>query len=110
MKKMEFESDNKIHAEDKESTKWAKKQTKFDELIDKSNQMSLMLYRIENIEKILKNIWSETIDKREEEIKELKWKYAGIVLDRLFFYLSILYFLFTFFPLIFTVANFYRPQ
>jgi hypothetical protein len=44
------------------------------------------------------------------EIKVIKWKYAGIVFNKFFFYLSILYFLLTFFPLIFSMSNFYNPQ
>ena len=79
-------------------------------MIDNSSQMSIVAYRIKNIEKILNNIWSETSGKWIEEIKEIKWKYAGIVFDKFFFYLSILYFLLTFFPLIFSMANFYNPQ
>ena len=116
MKKMEFETDNKIQPSDafseqnEQISKLSQKQTKIDELIDNSSQMSILLTRIHNIEKILNNIWSETEDKWKEEIKEIKWKYAGIVVDRLFFYLSVIYFLFTFFPLVFTMSNFYKPQ
>ena len=69
-----------------------------------------MKFNFDNIEKILNNIWSETKDKWKEEIKEIKWKYAGIVVDRLFFYLSVIYFLFTFFPLVFSMSNFFKPQ
>ena len=113
MKKMEFETDNKITAEDKpdqENSILSDQKTKLDKLIDSSNQMNIVLNRIENIEKILNNIWGETIDKWVEEIKEIKWKYAGIVFDKFFFYLSIIYFLLTFFPLIFSMVNFYKPQ
>jgi len=113
MKKMEFETDNKVQTEDKSeksNTNLFDKKTKLDQMIDNSNQMSIMINRIESIEKILNNIWNETSDKWVEEIKEIKWKYAGIVVDKFFFYLSILYFLLTFFPLIFSMANFYNPQ
>ena len=119
MKKMEFENDNKIHPDrdgilfeqvNKENSKLSLKKRILDDLIDNSCQMSLMLTRIQNIEKILNNIWNETEDKWKEEIKEIKWKYAGIVLDRLFFYISVIYFLFTFFPLVFSMPNFYKPQ
>jgi len=115
MKKMDFENVNKIHAEDKldkASSNLSDKKTKLDsdQMIDNSSQMSIVAYRIKNIEKILNNIWSETSEKWIEEIKVIKWKYAGIVFDKFFLYLSILYFLLTFFPLIFSMANFYKPQ
>jgi hypothetical protein len=111
MKKMEFQKLNKkLNAETNSGDDTFIKKTKLDQLADNSNQMSILFRRIENIEKILNNIWDETKDKFEEELKEIKWKYAGIVIDKLFFYLSIIYFLCTFFPLIFSMANFYNPQ
>jgi hypothetical protein len=113
MKKMEFDNENQVHTEDKtnkSNSNLFDKKTKIDQMIDNSGQMSIVIYRIEKIEKILNNIWGETSGKWIEEIKEIKWKYAGIVFDKLFFYLSILYFLLTFFPLIFSMANFFKPQ
>jgi len=72
MKKMEFETDNRVHTENKSgnsSTNLFEKKTKLDQMIDNSNQMSIMINRIESIEKILNNIWNETSDKWVEEIK-----------------------------------------
>ena len=116
MKEMNFENGNKIDpekSEPKEKTVFFDKNPKknsIDQLIDTSNQMGFILNRIESIEKLLNNIWKETEDKWEDEIKEIKWKYAAIVMDRLFLYLSVIYFLATFFPLIFSMANLYSPQ
>ena len=108
MKKMKFQIDKKLNEEiNPDDNKFIIKK-KFDQLVD--NQMCILLRRIENIEKILNNILDEANYKFEEELKEIKWKYAGIVIDKLFFYLSIIYFLCTFFPLIFSMANFYNPQ
>jgi tetrahydromethanopterin S-methyltransferase subunit G len=113
MKKMNFENEKRVHTvekSEKSNISLFDKKTKLDQMIDNSNQMSIIINRIESIEKILNNIWNETSDKWVGEIREIKWKYAGIVVDKFFFYLSILYFLLTFFPLIFSMANFYKPQ
>ena len=116
MKGMNFEDGNKIDPEKSETKEntvvfgMNPKKNSIDQLIDNSNQMGSILNRIQSIEKLLNNIWKETEDKWEEEIKEIKWKYAAIVMDRSFLYLSILYFVATFFPLIFSMANFFKPQ
>ena len=113
MKEMTFEDGNKVDPEKnepKENTAVFDKNPKKNSIIDNSNQMGSILNRIENIEKLLNNIWKETEDKWVDEIKEIKWKYAAIVMDRVFLYLSVIYFVATFFPLIFSMANLYSPQ
>ncbi len=42
--------------------------------------------RLFNIDKNLKNIWTEMQARAEDENREIKWKYAAIVMDRLFFF------------------------
>ncbi len=76
----------------------------------KLKKLNLILNRLYNIERILTNMISLVNENRYDEIKAIKWKFAAFVIDRLFFYLSLLYFFFTFFPLIFTAPNFFRPH
>ena len=75
---------------------------------DKSEN-SLMLKRLGNIEKTLSNIWNEMNERQIEEVKEIKWKYAATVMDRLFLYLTIIYFVLTFCPFVLSIKNFYKP-
>ena len=114
MKKMDFDNSNKIDPENgfenKENSNLSAKQKKSDQLANNSSEISMILNRVEKIENLLGNIWNETSDKWLEELKEIKWKYAGIVMDRFFLYLSLIYFVLTFFPIILTMPNFYKFQ
>ena len=47
-------------------------------------------------------------EEEEENIEELKCKYASIVLDRFFFCLELIYALITFVGLIMSIPNFYK--
>ena len=78
--------------------------------IDESKifKKSTNLNDAQNIENILPNsVTNEQIDKQEEE-QELKCKFAAIVMDRLFFYLTLIYAIITFVVLIMSVPNFYK--
>jgi len=66
--------------------------------------------RLINIDKNLKNIWNEIQARAEEENKELKWKYAAIVMDRLFFFLTLIYSLITFCSCVLAIPNLYRSS
>jgi hypothetical protein len=43
-----------------------------------------------------------------ESNRELKWQFAAIVIDRFFFYLTILYSVITFIIFVLAIPNFYR--
>ena len=60
----------------------------------------------EMIKKIIKT-WNEMNEKLNEDSKVLKWKYAAIVMDRLFFILSVTYFLITFLSFFLIIKNSY---
>ncbi len=47
--------------------------------------------------------------KRVEELKDLKWKFAAIVMDRLFLIITSVYFIITFGSLVLSNKNFYKP-
>ena len=47
-------------------------------------------------------------DDDEEEENELKCKFAAIVLDRFFFYLTLVYAIITFVALLMSITNFYK--
>ena len=72
------------------------------------SQIHLKSKRLARIEEILEEIGNELNEEHKNEMKQLEWKLAALVLDRLFFYLSIVYFLLTFFPIILSLKNFYK--
>ena len=61
----------------------------------------------DNLERVTEK---EAGEEESIEEKELKWKYAAFVVDRLFLFLSTIFFIFTFFPIILTMPNFYHAQ
>ena len=63
---------------------------------------------IQNIEEILKENQTERQEDNLREEKELKFKLAAAVIDRLFFFLAIIYFLIAFSSLIMSIPNFYK--
>ncbi len=75
-----------------------------------SDKLSQISNRLKNIETMLDKIINKQNEKRIEDVKSLKWKYAAIVIDRLFFFLSLIYFVLTFLPIILTAKNFYKPH
>lgn len=65
---------------------------------------------IKTIQQDLSSMWKEMSERNSEEAKEIKWKYAAIVFDRLFFYMSLVYTFITFITFVMTVKNLYRPS
>jgi len=75
----------------------------------KVNQINnLELKHLISIEQNLKNIWNEMQARTEDENKEIKWKYAAIVMDRLFLCLTLIYSLITFCSTVLTIPNLYK--
>ena len=118
MKKMDF---SKVeHADVKKLNDIFKYTFKKNENKDalKSNQSkdTLKVNQINNselkhllsIEQNLKNIWNEMQARTEDENKEIKWKYAAIVMDRLFFYLTLIYSFITFCSTVLSIPNLYK--
>ena len=63
---------------------------------------------VQNIENILSDEFGEDDIERIREMKELKFKFAALVMDRFFFWLSIIYFIITFSVLVLSIPNFYK--
>jgi hypothetical protein len=72
-----------------------------------STELTLCL---ESIEELLVERFNEKKEKIKIEETELKFKFAAMVIDRLFFYLAIIYSFVTFISIILTVPNFYMFQ
>ena len=70
----------------------------------------ILLRTVKEIEAILYKEFCEDDIERIREEKELKFKFAARVFDRLFFYLSIIYFIITFTALVLALPNFYHFQ
>ena len=66
--------------------------------------------RLVSIDMNLSNIWNEIKERATDEIREIKWKYAGIVLNRFFFYVTLFYSIITFCSIILTIPNLYRSN
>ena len=70
----------------------------------------ILLRAVKEIEAILYKEFGQDDIERIREDKELKFKFAARVVDRLFFYLSIIYFIVTFTTLVLAIPNFYHLQ
>ena len=55
-------------------------------------------------------MWNVINERAVEEVKEIKWKYAANVMDKLFFYITIIYTIITFIPIILSTKNLYKPN
>jgi len=66
--------------------------------------------RIRKIEEFLNDSASEKNEEKCLEDKQLKTKFAAIVLDRFFFVLSIIYTIVTFAGIVMSVSNFYKGK
>ncbi len=75
-----------------------------------TNYQNKKLYLLKNIDKKLGIL----IDSKEEndflKTRSLKFKYAALILDRFFFWLSVFYFIITFSSLVLSIPNFYMLQ
>ena len=76
------------------------------EFFQKTNQ--ILVKHVKRIGLLLTEEFGQVEEKRWHEEKELKYKFAAIVMDRFFFYLANIYFLITFSSLILAIPNFYK--
>jgi hypothetical protein len=97
MKKLDFS--NKVDAvnEDSfivESNVLAEKKTNPDILVKIDRKLSLVL--------------KEMNEAKKEEDEKIKWKYAALVMDKLFLYLSIIYSLIMFISIVMSIPGLYK--
>jgi hypothetical protein len=97
MKKLNFS--NKVDAvnEDSlivESNVLAEKKTNPDILVKIDRKLSLVL--------------KEMSEAKKEEDEKIKWKYAALVMDKLFLYLSIIYSLIMFISIVMSIPGLYK--
>ena len=70
------------------------------------NKLLKILVKIDkSIDKLLEKNESDEFQAN----KVLKWRYAALVLDTLFLYLSIIYLVITFISIVMSVPNLYKP-
>ena len=69
---------------------------------------SPLVKAVQSIESLLNDEFGEDDIERMREDKELKFKFAALVMDRFFFWLSIIYFVATFIALVLSIPNFYK--
>ena len=64
---------------------------------------------LKNIEKQVNNLMNIVYNDKIDEAKKIKWNFAAKVMDRLFLYISTVYFIITFSSLVLSNRNFYNP-
>ena len=69
---------------------------------------SPLVKAVQSIENLLNDEFGEDDIERMREDKELKFKFAALVVDRFFFWLSVIYFVVTFIALVLSIPNFYK--
>lgn len=60
------------------------------------------------IERILLKMYQDHEERKVLDEMEVKWKYAAIVMDRLFLFLTLIYFVITFISFVMPFKNFYK--
>jgi hypothetical protein len=107
MKKLENLNEKKLTKleEDKILTN-----TKINEigLFEKKPINNELVGREDNVQKDAECIFSTPQLKEQNEDQELKCKFAAIVMDRFFFFVSLFYAIITFVSLIMSIPNFYK--
>jgi len=73
---------------------WLKKKTNPDILVKIDRKLSLVL--------------KEMNEAKKEEDETIKWKYAALVLDKLFLYVSIIYSAIMFISIVMTIPGLYK--
>ena len=68
----------------------------------------LLIKHVQHIEAMLAENQNERHEDKLREEKELKFKLAATVMDRLFFFLAIFYFIVTFSSILLAIPNFYK--
>ncbi len=71
-----------------------------------SSKPDQLMSEILMIHKKLNNVLETTNEYKDIENKEIKWKYAALLFDRLFFFISVIYFIITFSTIILTMPIF----
>ena len=66
------------------------------------------LKRLSSIDKKLTRIVNDIESNTEDQHRMIKCKYAATVMDKLFFYILIIYFIITFISLILSIPSFYK--
>jgi len=61
-----------------------------------------------DIQATLKKMYNRFEVEEIDEEQEIKWKYAAIVMDRIFFILALLFTIITFISIIMSIPNFYK--
>ncbi len=92
-----------------ESKSFEKQSTQSDFLpktLQSNDNLDSSSKRLDNIEAMFKAFLKRENENGDLEEQELKFKYAAIVMDRFFFYMSIFYSIITFIGLILSVPNF----
>ena len=71
---------------------------------------SKFLKHLKSVEKMLRNDKMRRDDEAIQEKEDIKFKFAALVMDRFFFFVSVLYFIIAFACIIMPVPNFYKLQ
>ena len=73
-----------------------------------TNNNNRDMKRLISIDEKLTKIVNDIESKYEDQNRIMKWKYVSTVLDKLFFYIVIIYFIVSFISVVLAVPNFYK--
>lgn len=69
-----------------------------------------LIYAVQKIEIKLNKILEKLEANEIQEEKLLKWRFAALVMDRLYLILSVIYLVISFVAIVMTIPNFYKPS
>ena len=75
-----------------------------------AHEDSKFLKHLKSVERMLRNDKARRDDEALQEKEDIKFKFAALVMDRFFFFVSVLYFIIAFVCIIMTIPNFYKLQ
>ena len=102
MKKINFYYNHTINNENLESDNV--------ESLSESKQNNIDSKQLKKIKESFDFICKEINQTKDMELRELKWKYAALVMDRLFLIISIIYFSIVFISVILSMKNLYKSN
>ncbi len=76
---------------------------------DETESKKKMVEILRNIQKYVNLIWDKVNEDKIKENIKYKWHHAALVMDRLFFFISFIYFVTSFSLIILSNKNFYKP-
>lgn len=108
----EFKTKKKEYKKDRLGFQIDELDTKLNELAEQKQNVyrEAMLKVISHMDDNLATLLTQLEENNQDDEIRLKWKYVGLVMDRLFLGLSLIYFVITFSSIILATPDFYNTK